>query len=258
MRSARHTDANRPSADIGRGFSDVQAVLFDVDGTLYAQWPIRALMTLELLSLVVTLRSFAKASKVWTALATFRRVREELRDSATAADNIERRQYLEAARVLNADPVALEQLVIEWMFQRPLKYLRFGRRSGLRSLLTFLESKQIRAGVLSDYPAHDKLDALGLAGRFSLVICATDPAVNAFKPRPAGFLRACEVWGLDPSRVLYVGDRPTVDAAGARAAGMPCAIVSAGNWAGSTGQTSSGYLGTRSFRRLQRAIGRPR
>jgi FMN phosphatase YigB (HAD superfamily) len=32
-------------------------------------------------------------------------------------------------------------------------------------------------------------------------------------------------WGLDPSEVLYVGDRIDVDAPGARAAGMPCAVL---------------------------------
>ena len=79
--------------------------------------------------------------------------------------------------------------------------------------------------------------ALGLSGRrrssrrwasaasFSVVLCATDPEVGAFKPHPRGFLAACERWQLDPAEVLMVGDRADVDAAGAAAAGMPCVIV---------------------------------
>ena len=79
--------------------------------------------------------------------------------------------------------------------------------------------------MFSDYPSGEKLEALGLDKRLSLTLCATDPEINAFKPHPRGFLRACELWDLDPAEVLYIGDRPEVDAVGAAAAGMPCAIL---------------------------------
>jgi FMN phosphatase YigB (HAD superfamily) len=106
-----------------------------------------------------------------------------------------------------------------------LKYLQFCRAAGLDRLLAALDAAGLRMGVLSDYPAEAKLEALGLAGRFSPVLCATDPGIDAFKPNPRGYLRACEIWGLSPADVLFVGDRADVDAAGAAAAGMPCAIV---------------------------------
>jgi HAD superfamily hydrolase (TIGR01549 family) len=239
--------------------SNIDAVLFDVDGTLYAQWPVRALMTLELLSLVITLRSLAKAARIWKVLASFRRVREQLRECAADADAIERLQYTATGQVVGVDAITVEQLVTEWIHRRPLKYLRLSKRTGLAQLLAHLDAQGIRSGVLSDYPADAKLRAMGLGGRFSLVLCATDGTVNAFKPNVAGFLKACQEWNLPPSRVLYVGDRPEVDAAGAEAAGMPCAIVSGSCVSNRmiTGM-SSGYLLTRSFRRLQRAIGRSR
>jgi FMN phosphatase YigB (HAD superfamily) len=80
--------------------------------------------------------------------------------------------------------------------------------------------------VFSDYPGDQKLRALNLSG-FNIwpVLCATDPQVNAFKPHPKGFLRACGLWTLAPDEVLYVGDRYEIDAVGAAAAGMPCAII---------------------------------
>jgi FMN phosphatase YigB (HAD superfamily) len=65
------------------------------------------------------------------------------------------------------------------------------------------------------------------------VLCTTDPAIAALKPNPRGFLRACEVWRIDPADVLMVGDRADVDAAGAAAAGMPCVIIGRGEGAGS-------------------------
>jgi putative hydrolase of the HAD superfamily len=51
--------------------------------------------------------------------------------------------------------------------------------------------------------------------------------VNAFKPHPRGFLAAAERWGLAPDSILYVGDRPEVDAVGAAAAGMRCVVIGA-------------------------------
>ena len=234
----------------------IRAVLFDLDGTLYGQLPVRALMGLELLSLVVEKRSFRAAWRVWTAIAVFRRVREDFRVASSANGSLAELQYVETARRAHLDQREIEQWVAEWIFRRPLKYLRLGRRTGLRTFLRFLEDRGIRAGVLSDYPVADKLRALGLADRFSVLICATDPEVNAFKPHPAGFLRACDLWGLSPPEVLYVGDRPDTDAAGAAAAGMPCAIVSTFDWfrrfAGSTGP----YLAVPFYGRLQRALNR--
>jgi FMN phosphatase YigB (HAD superfamily) len=58
-----------------------------------------------------------------------------------------------------------------------------------------------------------------------VALCATDATVNALKPHPRGFLQACAALGLRPADVLYVGDRPDVDLAGARAAGMACALI---------------------------------
>ena len=99
------------------------------------------------------------------------------------------------------------------------------------------------AGGWTTPPIMDKLKALHLDDHFSVTLCATDFEINAFKPHPAGFLRACEIWDLDPSEVLYIGDRPEVDAAGAQAAGMPCLIIGAKSGA-------NGYCGIPSFEEL--------
>ena len=64
-----------------------------------------------------------------------------------------------------------------------------------------------------------------MSDAFSLVLCATDPEIDAFKPHPRGFLYACRRWSLDPAEVAYVGDRADVDLAGAAAAGMPGYLV---------------------------------
>ena len=101
---------------------------------------------------------------------------------------------------------------------------------------------------VSDYPTDAKLEALGVAPHFSLRLCTTDTSINAFKPHPRGFLLACGQWGLDPQEVLYVGDRPEIDGAGAAAAGTRCVIVGRGG-AWGAGRTAS----TRRFADIARA-----
>jgi HAD superfamily hydrolase (TIGR01509 family) len=210
-----------PGITIGPGTTGIQAVLFDLDGTLYRQRPLRSLMALELLTL--PLSGPWRAPRRWRALQAYRSAQERLREAASpdAAH-----QQLAAAASASGLPVAeVEALVSEWMLERPLKYLQFCRMTGLDTLLTVLDRRGLKMGVLSDYPATAKLRALGLEGRFFPVLTASDSHIGAFKPSPRGYLRACEVWGVEPAQVLFVGDRADVDAVGAAAAGMPCVIV---------------------------------
>ncbi len=203
----------------------IRAILLDVDGTLYHQDALRCLIALELSALPLVKGSYRSAAHVWRVLRGFRRVREELRCLGSPTTSLAELQYVETAKRIGMGPAEVEQIVVEWIDQRPLKYLRLCRRRGIEGFLAFLESKAIHIGVFSDYPTLNKLQALGLSCRTMLALCATDPDINAFKPHPKGFLRACAIWGLPPEEVLYIGDRSEVDAVGAAAAGMLCAIL---------------------------------
>ena len=69
---------------MGDAVSGVRAVLFDVDGTLYSQAPVRAAMALELGA--STLLRPAATIEAIRVLKSFRRTRERLRDRGTQAD----------------------------------------------------------------------------------------------------------------------------------------------------------------------------
>ena len=199
----------------------IRAVLFDLDGTLYAQRPLRALMGAELA--LFALRHPQRGSRVMRAIAAYRRAQEQLRGANARAVAS---WQLGAAATASGVPLAeMSQIVGEWMLQRPLKYLRACRAAGVLDLLMMLQSQQVQLGVLSDYPPDDKLRALGLSSFFPLTLCASSPEIGAFKPSPAGFLLACDRWGLSPEDVLVVGDRLDADAAGAEAAGMDCVVL---------------------------------
>lgn len=206
-------------------------------------------MAIELLTL--PLAGFRRAPQRWRALGAYRSAQDRLRSAPPAQESVARTQLGVASDGSGLSVQEVEQLVDEWMQERPLKYLRLCRVAGLEPLLDLLDERGVHSGVLSDYPAKAKLQALGLDGRFSPVLCSTDPGLNALKPNPSGFLRASALWNIPPHEVLMVGDRMDVDGAGARAAGMPCAII--GRRA--TGvQPTPGCITIRSIESLRRTL----
>ena len=223
----------------------VSAVLFDLDGTLYDQRRLRLFMAVELAAL--PLHGPFKAWRVWQGLGAYRRAQEAIRLGGGVGAQA---QLDRGAAAANLVPNQLRRIVDEWMLERPLKYLSRCRAAGLVDLLAFLSRAGLELGVLSDYPVDAKLRALGVAESFALTVCASDPAVDAFKPHPRGFLAAAARWKIDPSEILVVGDRPEVDAAGALAAGMPSVIVGRAP----TGTPAGDVLFLSSLERLHRVL----
>src|SRR5262249_20280040 len=121
----------------------IRAVLFDLDGTLYGQTSMRLLMACELLMLAF-INPFL-APRRWRGLQEYRRAQEALRQThrgrGAAANQLDT-----AAERAGMSRTSLEQLVDEWMFKRPLKYMRFCRVSGLIELLDFLERNGLPVG----------------------------------------------------------------------------------------------------------------
>jgi len=148
----------------------------------------------------------------------------------------------------------MEQVVSEWILQRPSKYLKMCRRRGIVKFFSFLEDREIQIGVFSDYPVVEKIAKLGLARWISVALCATDPEIDAFKPHPKGFLRACTIWAISPEEVLYIGDRFAVDAVGAASIGMPCAILRSRRALSSHNPPSSTSFICASFTELQHLL----
>jgi FMN phosphatase YigB (HAD superfamily) len=204
--------------------STERAVLFDVDGTLYHQGPLRAAMASELGVLPWLRHRPDDVPRLWRVLRTFRRMREDLR-AYDGEEPLAVAQYTRTAAALGVTAALVEAAVEEWIFTRPLKYLPLVRRAGTAAALSACRAQGWRIGVFSDYPTAQKLRALALHDLVAVEVCATDEAVNAFKPDPRGFIHACRRLGVEPTRVVYVGDRPDVDAAGAAAAGLRTLII---------------------------------
>jgi HAD superfamily hydrolase (TIGR01549 family) len=195
-----------------------RAVIFDVDGTLYDQQKLRLRMVWEMIRSVMIAQRRIKDMKI---LWNFRKMRESW--SPINVTDIERQQYLYGSKVLKVSPSVLQNIVQEWIYQRPLKHLSTCRFAEIEMVFTLLRQRAIPIGIFSDYPAHEKLKALRLEA--DVVVSATDKEVGRFKPDPLGLWVLAERLGIPVHDCLLVGDRDDRDGECARNAGMPYVIL---------------------------------
>ncbi|HTO71972.1 MAG TPA: HAD family hydrolase [Myxococcota bacterium] len=191
--------------------SDACAWLVDLDGTLYHAAPVKAAMALELA---------AAGLRVAPLLRRFRAEHERVRAEAAPADPFAR-QLAGAALALGVEPATLHGVVEEWMFRRPGKWLRLARRRSFLAELAAFRAAGGRAALVSDYPARDKLEALGVTALFDTVVACGEPGgPRSMKPSPEGVLSAAARLGVAPALCLVIGDREDADGEAAKRAGM--------------------------------------
>jgi FMN phosphatase YigB (HAD superfamily) len=196
----------------GDAVSDA-AWLVDLDGTLYRARPVQLAMTCELAlggwSAIPILRAFRHEHE---------RLRTELVDTGRDPFGL---QVERTATALGCPADRVEHVVRVWMIRRPGRWLRaFRRRDLLREIAAFRRGGG-RTALVSDYPATEKLGALGALDLFDAVVSVGEPGgPRRLKPWPDGLLRAAELLGLSPEDCRVLGDRADADGEAARRAGM--------------------------------------
>jgi HAD superfamily hydrolase (TIGR01549 family) len=164
---------------------------------------------------IETLRTFRHAHEVLRALA----------DGSSSKSPFEHQLEL-AARKLGRETTEVERHVREWMFERPLKWVARARRQALLTLVAEFRSGGGKTALVSDYPATNKLRALGAFELFDTVVSNGEPGgPSRLKPHPEGYLSAAERLGVEPSHCLVIGDRDDADGQAARNAGMAVHII---------------------------------
>lgn len=188
-------------------------VVFDVDGTLYDQRCLRPRMIGELLS-----HCFRHPTdlRVLRLIAEFRRCREQLAEAE--AEGVDELQFQLPAERLGMEPSTVRRTLESWMLERPLRYLAACRFPDVERFFAALRAADVTVAVLSDYPAGDKLAALGLQA--DLLVSAVDPKVDRLKPHPRGLQRVLELSRCEADQAVLIGDRDDRDGESARRAGV--------------------------------------
>ncbi len=196
----------------------VKVVIFDVDGTLYDQRKLRKYMLMALLKYYIVNPLCLKELKI---LIDFRNEREK--QAFKTVNNLENAQYIWGAQASGVSPEMVRDVVKKWIFRIPLKYISYCCYLGVLEFFENLCKRGITTAIFSDYPAEEKMSALGLSP--SYIVCSTDKNVDRFKPDPRGLFVITEKLGVSIENCLFIGDRDERDGECARKAGMPYLIL---------------------------------
>ncbi|MDY0248824.1 MAG: HAD-IA family hydrolase [Pseudomonas sp.] len=185
----------------------IQAVLFDMDGTL-----------------------LDTANDFYAIVQSMRTERNLplLTDEAMFRQYVSRGAQAMVAYAFTCalDHPDLELLRTEFLARYDLQHALFTEPfPGVLELLTRLDSAEIRWGVATNKPlrfAQPIMDTLNLSSRSAVLLCPEH--VEHSKPAPDMLLAACQQLQLDPREVIYVGDdQRDIDAG--RAANMRTVAV---------------------------------
>ncbi len=201
----------------------VRGIVFDVDGTLYNQQALRRAMGWQLG--LAFCSSPKEQIKIVRFLKAYRNAQEHLRENSTVQKNLMATQLELACECSNTPKAKASEYLDRWFEREPLKHLRRLADAETTRFVQQAKSSGLALGVYSDYPAAEKLRALGLSGLFEVISCSSDPDIGKFKPDPAGLQQALKRLAVRPEDAVYVGDRMDADLPCARAAGVHAVIL---------------------------------
>lgn len=205
-------------------FRALQAIVTDVDGTLYDQKQLRRRMLGSLVRAHLT-RPYL-GWKTFRCLSVFRRAQEEIRWKSAEDGPHALAQYARAEAVTSYPADFLRAIVARWMEEEPLAHIPSAAFPDARSFFFWAAGRELRLAALSDYPLEQKLRALGLTDLFQVAISPKDDPGFRFKPHRAMLEYVLRQLGVPADRALYIGDRPEIDGAVAKSIGVLGVILS--------------------------------
>jgi putative hydrolase of the HAD superfamily len=190
---------------------DIDAVAFDLDGTLYPNIQFYS----RLIPFVL------KEHRLLIALG---KARDILRATAPSGDFYDLQAEL-MAEILKVDDVSSVKEKTERLIYRGWEpiFKKVKLYSHVHEILQACKDSGLKLGLLSDFPLENKINNLKLNGYWDVVLSSEE--VHHLKPDPAPFLRLSELFSVPPERILYVGNSVSYDIIGAKGVGMKTAYV---------------------------------
>ena len=190
--------------------NEIEAVAFDIDGTLYANWRLYILMVPYFI-------------KNLSFFIQYNKVRKILHRTAPLADFYEYQARLLAQNLGISSEDAKEKIQkivydgLKPFFKKvkPFNYL----------IETFQAFKNagLKIGILSDFPPEQKGNIWNLAPLCDVILGSEQ--VGALKPSKYPFALLAKELNVNPEKILYVGNSISADINGAKNCGMKSAYI---------------------------------
>ncbi len=196
--------------------SEIDAIAFDIDGTLYPNW-----------SLYRRLLPFLARNARF--LAGFGRVRRRIRDWQSAHPGVPRPDFFAwqaelLAEELDCGVETARKRLHDGVYEgwKPI-FRKVRPYPHLKESFAALRESGLKVGILSDFLPSQKENLWGLEPLCDVVMGAEE--TGALKPSPIPFMAFAKAIGVAPGRILYVGNSVESDVRGASAAGMKTACI---------------------------------
>ncbi len=225
--------------------SDIEAVAFDLDGTLYPDYR----LNVRLIPFVVRHLRFMLA---------FGKARRRLREAGRPDGELslpESGFYAKQAALtggflgIEADIVGekIETLIYRG-FEPYFKKIKLF--PGVVETLEAFRAAGLKLGLLSDFPPRAKVKYLGIDSYWDAVLSSEE--IGMLKPDKLPFEELARALNTVPQKILYVGNSFRCDVKGAKNAGMSAALikispVSTGTSTGPADFVFSGYRQLRDY-----------
>ncbi|MDR0402499.1 MAG: HAD family hydrolase [Treponema sp.] len=208
----------------------IRGVGFDLDGTLYANYKLNIRLVPFVFRHWALAGAFAGARSLLHKAAAKERAgaaRILPEDGDPPPESFYDAQAALVAKRLAINAETAKELVDRLVYRDWAEYFaRITPFPHAAETLIFLKASGFRLGLLSDFPPRRKLELLGLDDLFDAVFSTEE--FGALKPNPAPFEKLAGAMGLSPGEILYVGNSPRYDIAGAKRAGMKAALLRRG------------------------------
>jgi putative hydrolase of the HAD superfamily len=190
--------------------SSIQAVAFDIDGTLY---PDRRLWV----------RIVPYVARHLPFFLAYGRVRRVLHRTAPLADFFEYQARLLAEQL----PVTSRQAreLIDSLIYNGLKpyFAQINPFAHAKETIEAFRAAGLKIALLSDFPPEQKGDIWGIAPLCDVILGSEK--TGALKPSKYAFGALIQELGVAADKILYVGNSVRADIRGGKAAGMKTAYI---------------------------------
>ena len=191
--------------------NSIEAVAFDIDGTLYPNW------RMYIASIPLLMRHMR-------LVYAFRKARMEIRSIKPLENQMETTIHM-VAHYLNESTITAEKKVKSIIYGKWMRvFENISLYKGVVDTLTWIRKHGMQTAVISDFPVQQKLSMLQLSSYFDVAFSSEE--TQYLKPNPEPFLQLSRILQLKPEHILYVGNDYQYDILGAHAVGMKTAHLS--------------------------------
>ena len=188
--------------------SDIKAVAFDIDGTLYRTWKLNLRMGLHFLCHNIFFLHYGIA-------------RKELRKLPADKNFVQIQDQIMAKRLKCTEEEAHKKLdkVVYTGLKKYFPHIKPCK--GVVELIKKLKANGYKIALLSDFPPEQKGDLWGILKYCDVLIGSEE--VGALKPSAAPFEALVESLNLPSDQILYVGNSHKYDVVGSKNVGLKSA-----------------------------------